>query len=110
MNWRYVNGSDNGAFKQMTAGNMTNSGYVYIHEQLIGATGPFRVNVDVYKSRTGPDKCVGSSAINPGTVPNVRKYFTTYCGQQSAGKYYLVIWKAEYDGRHEKGSGTLTTR
>ena len=110
MDWRYVNGNDNGQWKTMTAGNMTNTGYVCIYQNMVGATGPFPVHVEVYKKVTGVDPMVGSSVINPGTVPFVYKYFTTNCGYRSAGQYYLVIWKTEYDGRHEKGSGTLKTQ
>jgi hypothetical protein len=111
MDRRYVNGDDNGAYHTMTAGNMTNNGYVYLYYILGGSVPPpFDTHIEVWRKVSGPDVYCGSSTVNTGSTLNVKKYFTTYCGTQPAGTYYLIIWKTEWDGFYTKGSGTLKTQ
>jgi hypothetical protein len=109
MTYCFVSGKDNGAFKYMTAGRMTNSGYIYVSSAMVGATN-CTVHIDVYRNVTGVDPCVGSSSVAPGTTVNVKKYFTTYCGSQPTDDYYLEIWRAYPYGTVIKGAGTLRTQ
>lgn len=111
-NWtmynRVVNGSSNGQFHQMTAGNLTNQGQVWVISTDPGhLSSPYAVHIDVYKDDFVDSKICGTNLV-PYTNGQGKSY-SQNCGSISSGSYYLIIWKTEDDGWNESGQGNLIT-
>ena len=109
----YLSGKANGVFHNMTAGNLTNSGYIYV-TYIQGGTPSGRQPwyFEVWKKNTLVDKKIcTSNAVYPNVMvgPNYKTNFSKNCGNISSGSYYLVIWRAASDNREVTGSGTLAT-
>jgi len=84
MQHRYVSGKDNGVLHNMTAGDMSISGQVYVKSSTAGAVGPYQITYEVYKYNSWlADTRIGSAYATPSTTKNVS--FGNSFGQRSAG-------------------------
>lgn len=110
---RYLSGKANGVFHTMTAGALTNSGKIWV-TMIQGGTpnGLQPWYFEVWKKNTLFDtKICTSDPVYPNVMVGSQypTNFSKSCGNISAGKYYLVIWRADSDNREVKGTGTLRT-
>lgn len=108
----YINGKTNGVFHDMTAGNMTISGSLTT-TMIMGNVLPVQAfTFEVWKVGTLWDTkvCTTGSFNPPRLVGDPATPVSWNCGAQSAGKYYLVIYRAKADNREVTGSGTISTQ
>ncbi|MFZ3579653.1 hypothetical protein, partial [Virgibacillus sp. DJP39] len=108
LNYRVVNGKDNGEFHSLQSGTAHIDGSMYISSSAEGAVGPNNVKYTLYKDEWGFDPTFGT--VDGGTP---RGYSTNFSGsysglESSSSKYYLLIYKVEDDGHNIQGSGELT--
>lgn len=107
-----IDGSVNGVYHTMTAGNLTNSGSLWVTRTLPNPLSPAPFYFRVKKSQIGPDPTICTSgAVTPSVMvgSQYKVSFSKNCGTISAGTYYLYIWRNYTDGREVQGSGTLRT-
>ncbi|WP_427339522.1 hypothetical protein [Caloranaerobacter sp. DY30410] len=110
MDYRVVNGKDNGQIHAMDSGNMVINGDIWTYSKDPGSLdSPNKVYVYVYQDVFGPDRKVGYTTVTPYSELNSPKSFSKGFGFQNSGDYYLVIAKSNDDGYNLKGEGTLTT-
>ena len=108
----YISGKSNGVFHDMTAGNMTISGSLTT-TMISGNVLPVQAfTFEVWKVGTLWDTkvCTTGSFNPPRLVGDPAMPVSWNCGAQSAGKYYLIIYRAAADNREVKGSGTISTQ
>ncbi|TCS83093.1 hypothetical protein [Tepidibacillus fermentans] len=111
LDYRIVDGDKNSVYHDLTSGTMTISGNIYPYSLDGGHNpSPAPVTFSVYKSVFGFDPFAGSTTVTPYSTLNSSKYFNANLGSETAGKYYLQVYKVEDDGWNEKGSGTLVTK
>lgn len=109
---RVIDGKANGVLHSMTAGTLTLSGSVWNDFNLVGATGPAKITIEVRRQRTLlPDQLICSTSVTPDSRVGYqyRKTISKNCGSIVSGTYYLYIWRSYADGRRIKGEGTLRT-
>jgi hypothetical protein len=109
----YLSGKANGVFHNMTAGQLTNSGKIWVTMIMGGIpAGMYPWYFEVWKKNTVFDQLIcTSSPVYPNVMVGSQyaTSFTKSCGNISAGTYYLVIYRAQSDNREVQGSGTLHT-
>lgn len=110
MNYRYVNGKDNGVtYFFGTGGTMTFEGDVWAYSKDAGAlSSPLQIKMRVYRESFPGDVLECSADRTPSSTLNVHRSFLTECGQPPADTYYIVAYTTEDDGWNTKGAGTLT--
>ncbi|MEW6059400.1 MAG: hypothetical protein AB1551_04545 [Actinomycetota bacterium] len=108
MDYRYVNGSQNGIFHSMTGGNLTNSGQIWVYSKDGGAASPVPVTIEVWDT-DGLDNIVCSLSVTPYAKIGQRKAYNKSCGHIDPDEYYIVAWKTVDDGNNVQASGTLRT-
>lgn len=110
MDYRYVNGAENGIYHKMDAGKMSISGKIWIYskDSWFGKT-PNRIKYEVWKSSFGLDENVGKGDVIPQLPEGTEVEFSKSFGEQKSGQYYLVFYKIDDDGYNIKGSGILKT-
>ncbi len=105
MNYRNVNGKENGQFHQLTKGVPVK---IYGSTTIVNSSDPSFPKYDIYYSLVrdvfGFDKKYGS--VNGGVG---RSFSGTFSGKPdvTSGDYYLIIWKTEDDGHDVEGDGTI---
>jgi len=109
MDYRYVNGKDNGVTHGLSAGSLTNSGSLWAYRKAAGAVGPYSVTIAVVKDEI-IDDTICTVSVTPSTTLNEKKSFSKACGSVPTGVYYIEAWKTNDDGWDIKAQGTLTTR
>lgn len=108
MNFRYVNGKDNGQLHNMVGGNLTFAGDIWIYSKDPGHVGPNLITQYVYDT-DGTDTLVCTVNYTPYTTIGRHKSFSKACGHIDPDDYYIVVAKADDDGNNERGDGTLDT-
>lgn len=111
MNFRYVNGSDNGQLHYMTAGSLTNTGQIWAYSRDGGYTSsPTSVNIRVYKTMFFGDTLMCTKTITPSSNVGTKKSWGPQnCGSAQADDYYIQADKSVDDGWNIKADGTLRT-
>ncbi|BCS80445.1 hypothetical protein [Anaerocellum diazotrophicum] len=110
MDYRYVNGAENGIYHKMDVGKMSaiEKIWIYSKDSWFGET-PNRIKYEVWKSSFGLDENVGKGDVIPQLPEGTEVDFSKSFGEQKSGQYYLVFYKIEDDGYNIKGSGILKT-
>lgn len=103
MNYRVVDGSANGQFKKLSKGKAYISGTHKITKSLPGALGPYTLHYQLFNKTSGNSfGTVKSTPTKSGT-----SFSGTYSGLGGGTKYYLFIYKIEWDGHTVQGSGKI---
>lgn len=104
MNYRVVDGSENGEYHTLSAGKA----YIYgTHRQFSSVpnpTGPNTINYQLYNATSGNN--FGIVKAIPNSYGEETTVSGTYSGLGGGTKYYLFIWRVD-DGRDIKGSGSI---
>lgn len=106
---RVVNGKKNGVYHEMTAGALTISGTITT-TAVYG--NPSKAEPWYFEVRRWDNN---KKVCTAGPIPvplwwNQTQSSRKSCGSIPAGKYYLVIWRADADDREVTGSGSLVTK
>lgn len=107
MNWdgRYINGKNNGVYHSLSAGGVQIRGTIENTYTRPGAVGPNTITIELWNKTTG--NYFGSVKVTPKA--NSRKSFSgTFSSVGGGNKYYLIIYRANADGRRMVGNATLS--
>jgi len=100
----YLNGSKNNVYHSLAKGGVSISGTIRNTYSQPGATGPNQLTFVLMNKTSG-------NSFGKVTVTPVANGFKTFAGTFSSvgggTSYYLVIYRANPDGRTLVGSGTL---
>ncbi|WP_079707688.1 hypothetical protein [Paraliobacillus ryukyuensis] len=103
MEFRVVNGKNNGIYHSLSSGSPTISGSTSVVSSKPGAFDPYDIKYTLYKDNFFGD--TGYGTVNGG----VDKYFTgTFDEVDGGDDYYLLIWRTNDDGNIVEGSGTVS--
>jgi hypothetical protein len=110
MNFRSVNGKDNGVFYSMTTGQGYLSGNLSTNSKDIpNPPGPFLVHFEVRRNSLFVDPLICERTVQPNSTGSASFSLSSCGGQWSSGNYYIVVYKVEDDGWNMSGTGTIKT-
>lgn len=110
MDYRLVDGYDNGEIHNLKKGTMSLSGSFCVYSKDDSAVeSPYRVYFSVRKIKDwGVDDFIGETSKTPSETLHEDVEVEGAFGEQEEGQYYLQIYTANDDGWNTAGSGTLS--
>ncbi len=104
----YADGKKNEVTHNLTAGDLTITGKIWIYKKLVSAFAhPFQVTLVVLKSGTFFKQEICRQTWAPSTTEST---FLTRCGHIDGGTYWIEVAKENDDGNLLRCEGALTTQ
>lgn len=100
----YINGNNNKVYHSLAKGGVSITGIVKNSYSVLGATGPNQLTF-VLMNRTSGNS-FGKVYVTP-KAGGSKSFSGTFSSVGGGTTYYLVIYRANSDGRELVGSGTL---
>ena len=104
LNYRIVDGKDNGQFHTLNKGTVYIKGEHFDYNYDPGALkNPYDVSYSLLRDRFGPDAKCGTATFDHFEDPSGK----LGVADKDSSKYYLQVWKGEDDGYNMRGSGEI---